>query len=446
MANRKRVVILGGGFGGLYAAKSLKHAPVDVTVIDRRNFHLFQPLLYQVATGSLSPGEIAAPIRVVLSKQKNARVLLGDVTDVDPQTKTLQLKDGAIIPYDSLIVSTGTQSSFFGHDAWHTWAPPLKTVEDATTIRHKILIAFEAAERVTDPEERSKWLTFVIVGGGPTGVELAGALAEISHHTLEGDFRSISPREARIILADAAEQLLPAYPPDLSRHAVESLQRLGVTVRTGLMVTNVDENGVSVKAKSGEQELIATHTVIWAAGVAVSDFGKTLAKRTSAPTDKAGRIKVNGDLTIPGYPDIFVVGDQAYLTDEHGKQLPGVAQVAIQSGAYAAKTIAARVRERHPLKPFRYFDKGDLAVIGRFSAVANVFGFHLSGFPAWFVWLFIHLLYIVEFQSRILVMIQWGFLYLTYNRGAMLITGSAVSQNWQQEATAQNQAMEAHHS
>ncbi len=429
----------------MYAAKALKHSPVDITLIDRRNFHLFQPLLYQVATGSLSPGEIAAPIRAVLRKQKNAQVLLGDVTDIDPQTKTLRLQDGAAIHYDSLIVATGSQSSFFGHDEWHAWAPPLKTIEDATTIRHKILIAFEAAERVTDPAECSKWLTFVIVGAGPTGVELAGALAEIAHHTLEGDFRSIRPRDARIILLDAVEQLLPAYAPDLSRHAVQSLERLGVTVRTGLMVTNVDQNGVTVKTKSGEQEHIAAHTVIWAAGVAVSDFGKTLAKRTSAPTDKAGRIKVNADLTIPGYADIFVVGDQAYLTDEHGKQLPGVAQVAMQSGAYAAKAITARVRGSAPRKPFHYFNKGDLAVIGRFSAVANVFGLHLSGFPAWFVWVFIHLLYIVEFESRILVMIQWGFLYFTYNRGAMLITGSAASQNLRHNAVGQDQAMQASH-
>lgn len=429
MAGRYRVVILGGGFGGLYAAKALKHAPVDVTLIDRRNFHLFQPLLYQVATGSLSPGEIAAPIRAVLSKQKNARVLLGDVADINPQAQTILLEDGEAIPYDSLIVATGSQSSFFGHDEWHAWAPPLKTIEDATSIRHKILIAFEAAERVSDATERSKWLTFVIVGAGPTGVELAGALGEIAHHTLADDFRSIQPGDAKIILIDAVPQLLPAYPADLSRHAAESLKRLGADVRTGLTVTHVDESGVTVKSRTGEQEHIPTYTVIWAAGVAVSDFGKTLAKRTGAPTDKAGRIKVEKNLTVPGYSNIFVVGDLAYLTDEHGKELPGVAQVAMQSGSYAAKEITARARGGSVNKPFRYFNKGDLAVIGRFSAVANVFGLHLSGFPAWFVWLFIHLLYIVEFESRILVMIQWGFLYLTYNRGAMLITGAAASRS-----------------
>lgn len=431
MADRHRVVILGGGFGGLYAAKALKRAPVDLTVIDRRNFHLFQPLLYQVATGSLSPGEIAAPIRAVLSKQRNTRVLLGDVADIDPHAKTISLRDGESVAYDSLIVSTGSQSSYFGHDEWHMWAPPLKTVEDATTVRHKILVAFEAAERVSDPADRARWLTFVIVGAGPTGVELGGAVGEIAHHTLQGDFRSIQPSDAKIILVDAGAQVLPAYSPDLARHAVESLNKLGVDVRTGLMVTRVDETGVMVKSKSGEQEHIMAHTVIWAAGVAVSEFGKTLAERTGAPTDRAGRIKVNPDLTVPDYPDIFVVGDLAYLIDEHGKQLPGVAQVAMQGGAYAAKRISERSENDASAKPFRYFNKGDLAVIGRFSAVANVFGLHLHGFPAWFVWLFIHLMYIVEFQSRLLVFVQWGFLYLTYNRGAMLITGAAATQRAQ---------------
>lgn len=408
---------------------------MDVTLIDRRNFHLFQPLLYQVATGSLSPGEIAAPIRSVLSKQKNTCVLLGDAIDIDPVAKTISLRDGAVIPYDSLIVSTGSQSSYFGHDEWHTWAPPLKSVEDATAIRHNIVLAFEAAERASDPAERARWLTFVIVGAGATGVELAGALGEIAHHTLKGDFRSIRPSDAKIILLDAVNQVLPTYSPDLAKHAVKSLTDLGAEIHTGLMVTRVDETGVMVKSKSGEERHVAANTVIWAAGVAVSQFGKTLAQRTAAPTDKAGRIKVNPDLTVPGYPDIFVVGDLAYVADQHGKQLPGVAQVAMQGGAYAAKTIRARVNQTPDSKPFRYFNKGDLAVIGRFSAVANVFGLHLHGFPAWFVWLFIHLMYIVEFQSRLIVFVQWGFLYLTYNRGAMLITGSAATQRSNLTAT-----------
>lgn len=423
MADRHRVVILGGGFGGLYATKALKHAPVDVTVVDRRNYHLFQPLLYQVATGSLSPGEIAAPIRGVLAKQKNTRVLLGEVVDIDPAAKQVILGDGTYLDYDSLIVSTGSQSSYFGHDAWSKYALPLKGVEDATAIRHKLLFAFESAERITDPTERAAWLTFVIVGGGATGVELAGALGEIAHHTLRDDFRSIDPRTAKILVIDGAKRILTAFPEDLARHAQDSLRKLGASVRTELLVTGVDENGVTVKTPTGEEHIIS-HTVIWAAGVTVSDFGRQLAKRTNAPTKKSGQIAVDGSLAIPGYPDIFVVGDLAYSTDSKSKPLPGVAQVAMQGGAYAAKTIMKRVKGDRNIRPFHYFNKGDLAVIGRGAAVANVFGVHLSGLPAWLVWLFIHLMYIVEFQSRILVFVQWGFLYLTANRGAMLITGS----------------------
>jgi NADH dehydrogenase len=427
MVDRKRVVILGGGFGGLNAAKSLKHAPVEVTVIDRRNYHLFQPLLYQVATGSLSPGEIAAPIRSVLSKQKNAHVLLGEVVDIDPAGKSVKLKDGAAIPYDWLIVATGSQGTYFGHDEWHTWAPGLKSVEDATMIRHKILLAFEAAERTTDLDERCAWLTFVIVGAGATGVELAGALGEIANHTLKNDFRSISPKDARILIVDGGQRVLSTYPEDLSKRAEKALIKLGARVRMGSIVTAVDEDGVTLKTEEGSVH-IPSHTVIWAAGVAVTDFGRLLAKRTEAETDKAGHIKVAPDLTIPKYPEIFVVGDLASMTDEHGKPLPGVAQVAIQGGAYAAKTIAKRAKgETGGEAPFHYFNKGDLAVIGRAAAVANIFGVHLSGLVAWLVWLFVHLLYIVEFQSRLLVAVEWGFLYLTFNRGARLITGKAAN-------------------
>jgi NADH dehydrogenase len=427
MADRKRVVILGGGFGGLYAAKALKRAPVDVTVIDRRNYHLFQPLLYQVATGSLSPGEIAAPIRSVLSKQKNANVLLGEVVDIDPAAKSVKLKDGAAISYDWLIVSTGSQGSYFGHDEWHTWAPGLKSIEDATMIRHKILLAFEAAERTTDPDKRSAWLTFVIVGAGATGVELAGALGEIANHTLKDEFRSISPEDARILIVDGGQRMLSTYPEDLSKRAEEALIKLGARVRLGSIVTAVDEDGVTLKTPTGSTH-IPSHTVIWAAGVAVTDFGRLLAKRTEAETDKGGHIKVSPDLTIPKYPEIFVVGDLAAMVDAQGKPLPGVAQVAMQGGAYAAKTIAKRARgETVTSKPFHYFNKGDLAVIGRAAAVANIFGIHLSGLIAWLVWLFVHLLYIVEFQSRLLVAVEWGFLYLTFNRGARLITGKAAN-------------------
>jgi NADH dehydrogenase len=419
-------LILGGGFGGLYAAQALRHAPVDVTILDRRNFHLFQPLLYQVATGSLSPGEIAAPLRAILRKQKNTRVLLEDAFDIDPHAKRVMLRDGGDIGYDSLIVATGSQSAYFGHDEWREWAPSLKSVEEATQIRHKILMAFEVAERIADPDERRAWLTFVIVGAGATGVELAGALGEIANETLKHDFRSIRPQDARIIVVDGGERPLASYPEDLSRKAERSLLKLGAQVRTGVMVIDVDANGVTLKTKSGTERL-HSHTVIWAAGVSASDFGKQLARRTAAQTDKPGRIKVNPDLTIPNFPGIFIVGDLAAAGDENGHPLPGVAQVAMQGGAYAAKTIVKRIHGQRDVKPFHYFNKGDLAVIGRAAAVANIFGVHLSGFLAWLVWVFIHLMYIVEFQSRIVVFVQWAFLYLTFNRGARLITGTAAT-------------------
>jgi NADH dehydrogenase len=424
MSDKHRVVILGGGFGGLYAAQALKRARLEITVIDRRNYHLFQPLLYQVATGALSPGEIAAPIRAVLNNQKNTCVLLGEAVDIDPTAKRVELKDGAAIAYDSLIVATGSQGSYFGHDEWKTWAPYPKTIEDATTIRHKILLAFEAAERTTDPVERCAWLTFVIVGAGPTGVELAGALAEIANQTLQHDFRYISSKDARIIVVDGGTRVLGSYPEDLSKRAEKQLVRLGARVRTGVTVTGVDKDGVTLKTATGVEH-IASHTVVWAAGVAVTEFARTLARKTSAETDRVGHIKVAPDLTIPNFPDIYIVGDLALIHTKDGKPLPGVAQVAMQGGAYAARAIMRKGEGQPPLPPFHYFNKGDLAVIGRFAAVADIFGIHVSGFLAWLVWLFIHLMYIVEFQSRLLVFIEWGFLYLTFNRGARLITGSA---------------------
>lgn len=428
MPDKHRVVILGGGFAGLYAAQAMKRAQLAITLIDRRNYHLFQPLLYQVATGSLSPGEVAAPIRGVLSNQKNATVLLGEAADIDPVAKQILLKDGAGVPYDSLIVATGSQVSYFGHDEWKTWAPGLKSVEDATTIRHKILLAFEAAERTTDPIERLSWLTFVIVGAGPTGVELAGALNEIANHTLKHDFRSIRSQDARILIVDGGKRVLATYPEDLSKRAEQQLCYLGTRVRTGVTVTDVDEDGVTLKTPTGVEH-IAAHTVIWAAGVTVTDFARTLAKKTSAPTDRGGHIQVAPDLTIPNFPDIYVVGDLALANGKDNKPLPGVAQVAMQTGSYAARAIVRKAQGRPPLPAFSYLNKGDLAVIGRAAAVANVFGIHLSGFIAWLVWLFVHLMYIVEFQSRILVLIEWGFLYLTFNRGARLITGVAANKS-----------------
>jgi NADH dehydrogenase len=426
MAARHRVLILGGGFAGLNAAQKLKSAPVDVTLIDRRNFHLFQPLLYQVATGSLSPGEIAAPLRGVLSRQKNARVLLGEAMDIDPDAKRVILRDGAAIDYDSLIVATGSKTSYYGNEAWRPWAPSLKTVEEATAIRHKILYAFEMAERAVSEEEARAWLTFVIVGAGATGLELAGALAEIANETLKSDFRKINPREARILLMEGGNRVLAAYPEDLSAKAEGLVRRLGVDIMKGVMVTDVNGEGVTYK-KGEATEKLAAKTVLWAGGVVITQFGKKLGERSRAETDRSGRIKVNPDLTVVNYPDIFIAGDLALVTGEKGKPLPGVAQVAIQGGAYAAKVIRARVMGAKAPPPFKYFDKGDMAVIGRAAAVANIFGFHVSGLAAWLIWLFIHLMYIVEFQNRVIVFVQWGFEYLTFSRGARLITGALQS-------------------
>jgi NADH dehydrogenase len=325
-----------------------------------------------------------------------------------------------------LIVATGSQTSYYGNDAWRQWAPSLKSVEEATAIRHKILYAFERAERAADEEEERAWLTFVIVGAGATGLELSGALAEIASETLRNDFRRIHPQEARILLLEGAPRVLGAYPEDLSAKAEKLLTRLGVEVVKGVMVTNIDAQGVTFK-RGETTELLAARTVIWAGGVTTTPFGEKLAQRTKAETDRSGRIKVRPDLTIPNYPDIFIIGDLAHAMDEKGKPLPGVAQVAMQGGAYAAKAIRARVEGKPPLRPFHYFNKGDMAVIGRAAAVANIFGVHISGWPAWLIWLFIHLMYIVEFQSRVLVFVQWGFEYLTFSRGARLITGSAAT-------------------
>jgi NADH dehydrogenase len=420
-----RVIILGGGFGGLYAASALAHAPVELKLIDRRNFHLFQPLLYQVATGSLSPADICAPLRSILWRQKNAQVLMGEAVDIDPRAHTIQLRDGGVFPYDSLIVATGSETSYFGHDQWHEWAPSMKSVEEAIAIRHKILFAFEAAERAGDDEVRRQWMTFVIVGGGATGVELAGALAEIANHTLKHEFRSIHPSMAQILLLDGAPRILPTFPEDLSRNAVESLRHLGVHIRTGVKVMEVDGEGVQIENEHGQTERLPTKTVLWAGGVRGGAFGRVLAERTGATLDRQGHIPVEADLTIPGFPNIFVVGDLANRPGSDGKPLPGVAQVAMQGGAYAARVIAARAKGETPqFGPFHYFNKGDLAVIGRAAAVADIFGLHLHGLIAWLVWLFIHLMYLVQFQSRVLVFVQWGFQYLTFSRGARLITGN----------------------
>lgn len=437
MGTKHRVVILGGGFGGLNAAIALKRAPVEVTLIDRRNFHLFQPLLYQVATGSLSPGEISAPLRAVLSRQKNAQVLLGEAADIDLDAKRVILRDGAAYPYDSLIVATGSQTSYYGNDDWRMWAPSLKSIEEATAIRHKILYAFECAERAATVEEARAWLTFVIVGAGATGLELSGALAEIANETLKNDFRQINPREARIILMEGGPRVLSAFPEDLSAKAEKLVSRLGIEVTKNVMVTCIDADGVTYKSGNDSKRLEAK-TVLWAGGVTTNAFGRKLGERTKGETDRSGRIKVNPDLTVPGYPDIFIVGDLALSQGEGGKPLPGVAQVAIQGGAYAATTIRARLEGKKDIKPFHYFNKGDMAVIGRAAAVANIFGFHLAGLFAWLTWLFVHLMYIVEFQNRVLVFVQWGFEYLTFSRGARLITGVAATDSLEKPSALTN--------
>jgi NADH dehydrogenase len=420
MASRHKVVIVGGGFGGLYAALALRNAPVEVTVLDRRNFHLFQPLLYQVATGELSPANIAAPLRAVLKRQKHTTVLLAEVVGFDLERRLVQLKDGSV-PYDSLIVAAGVRHHYFGHPEWEKYAPGLKTIEDATTMRRRILYAFEAAERSTDLQERQRWLTFVVVGGGPTGVELAGAVADVAHVNLRNNFRAIDPQCARIVLLETVDRLLTAYPPQLSRKAAASLERLGVTVRTGTRVTDIQPDAVTIQI--GDQtEVIPTHTVLWAAGVDGSPLGKMLATATGASLDRSGRIVVQPDLSLPGRPEVFVIGDLANYPHQTGKPLPGVAPVAMQQGRYVAELIQRRLAGKPPL-PFHYRDRGSMATIGRAAAVADLGSLQLSGYPAWLAWLFIHLIYLIEFDNRILVLTQWAWNYFTGNRSARLITG-----------------------
>lgn len=418
-SGRRRVVILGGGFAGLVAAQGLRRADVDITLVDRRNFHLFQPLLYQVATGELSPSNIAAPLRGALRRQKNVRVLLAEATGFDVENRYVLLGDGGKLPYDILIVATGARHQYFGHDEWAQLAPGLKTVEDAAEIRRRVLVSFENAERSDDPAEIAAWQTFVIVGGGPTGVELAGALAELARNTLRGEFRSIDPRQTRLILVQGGERILPPFPEELAAKAAHSLSRRNVEIWTGARVTNVLPDRVVVRHGDREEE-VPTHTVLWAAGVQASPLGAMLAKATGAEVDRAGRVVVGPDMSLPNHPDVFVAGDLASYSHQTGSPLPGVAQVAIQQGRYIAKLIC-HGRERQK-KPFSYFDKGSLAVIGNGSAVAAIGKLKLSGLPAWFVWLAVHLLYLVTFGNRLLVFMQWTTNILTRNRSSLLIT------------------------
>src|SRR5438874_215812 len=416
------VVVIGAGFGGLLATRTLARYPVRVTLIDRKNFHTFQPLLYQVATAGLSPGEIAAPIRWILSGYRNVQVLMGDVQDLDLARKVVKLGDGDI-SYDYLIVAAGASHAYFGHDEWEPLAPGLKTIEDALELRRRILLAYELAERRAANGEEELPLNFVVVGGGPTGVELAGTLAEIARNVLAEEFRSIDPKRTRILLLEGGPRILPAYPEDLSQSAVEQLQRLGVEVQTSSMVTGVE----TATVRMGEARLPAA-VILWAAGVAASPLGRKL----GVPIDRAGRVLVQPDLSIPGHSEVFVIGDLAALNDEDGKMLPGVAPVAIQQGDWVADTIA-RDLENQPRHNFRYHDKGSLATIGRAAAVAQ-FGksgkFHLSGYFAWLAWLFIHILFLIGFRNRLIVLIQWAWSYLTYERGVRLITGDMTLPGW----------------
>ena len=436
-----RVVIVGAGFGGLNAAEKLAGAPVRITVIDRKNHHTFQPLLYQVATAGLSPGEIAAPIRSILSRHKNVEVLMAEVTGFDLEHRVVktvlqddQEKDEQEIPYDFLIVAAGASHAYFGHDEWETFAPGLKTIEDALEIRRRVLLAFELAEREASAGGSRDPLNFVVVGGGPTGVELAGTLAEICRHALAHDFRAIDPSRARIHLIEGGPRVLPSYPEDLSRSALEQLRRLGVEVVTSAMVTKIEPGALCM----GSTRLQAA-VILWAAGVAASPLGKKL----GVPIDRAGRVLVQPDLSLLNHPEVFVIGDLAALKDDSGKLLPGVAPVAILEGRFVAKLIRRAIRQETELgrnskvqlgtttrPPFHYYDKGSLATIGRAAAVAQFGKIHISGFLAWLTWLFVHIFFLIGFQNRLLVFIQWAWSYFTYERGARLITGSTCLPGW----------------
>jgi NADH dehydrogenase len=417
--SKPRIAIVGAGFGGLQAALHLARWPVQITLIDRRNYHTFQPLLYQVATAGLSPGEIAAPIRWIVRGRRNIEVLLGEVQDFDLQQRRVKLPD-LEVPYDYLIVAAGASHAYFGHDEWEPFAPGLKTIEDALEIRRRVLLAFELDERQAASGGTQSPLNFVIVGGGPTGVELAGTLAEISRRVLANEFKSIDPKSTRIILLEGGPRILPAYPEDLSRSAEDQLRHLGVEVRTSTLVTSVEPGVVHM----GESHLSAA-VILWAAGVAASPLGKKL----GAPIDRAGRVLVNPDLSIPGHPEIFVIGDLAFLKDEAGKMIPGVAPVAMQEGRATASNIAREIRGE-PRHNFHYVNKGNLATIGHAAAIAEFGKVHISGFLAWLAWLFIHIFFLIGFRNRIIVMIQWAWSYFTYERGARLITGDQSLPGW----------------
>jgi NADH dehydrogenase len=428
-ARTHRVVVVGGGFGGLQAALGLRRAGVDITLIDRRNFHLFQPLTYQVATGALSPGEVAYPLRAIFKRDRNVRVLLAEVARFDLDRRQVVLRSVANVPtpepvpYDTLVVAGGSHYSYFGHDEWSAHAAEVKSLESALTVRSRILAAFEAAELERDPGSREEWLTFVVVGAGPTGVEMAGQIAELARDTLRGDFRAADPGLGRILLVEAADRVLTGFPPSLSAKAERSLRRLGVTPVLGATVVDVDETGVTVEEAGRTRRRVPARTMVWAAGVTASGLASALAEVTGAEQDRAGRVTVEADLTLPGHPEVFALGDMIRVRGRDGSAtaLPGVAPVAMQQGRYAASAVRARLEGRaHP--PYRYRDKGNLATIGRAAAVADVKGVKVSGFPAWLTWLVVHLFYLIGFQNRLLVLIRWSIGFATRGRGARLIT------------------------
>jgi NADH:ubiquinone reductase (H+-translocating) len=428
-AGAHRVVVVGGGFGGLQAALRLRRAPVEVTLVDRQNFHLFQPLTYQVATGALSPGEIAYPLRAIFKRHSNVRVVMAEVTGFDLESREVKLAPVAeipspdSIPYDTLIVAGGSRYSYFGHDDWSEYAAEVKSLDSALVVRSHILSAFEAAEAEPDPDARAEWLTFAVVGAGPTGVEIAGQIAELARNTLKRDFRAIDPRSGRILLIEASDRVLTTFSPVLSRKAERSLEKLGVTVLTGRMVTGVDAEGVVVDDGTDRRSRIKCRTVIWAAGVTASPLAVTLGELTGAERDGAGRVTVEPDLTLPGHPEVFALGDMVRVRSADGGSiaLPGVAPVAMQEGRYVAKVVRGRLSGAETA-PFHYRDKGNLATIGRAAAVAEVKGLRLSGFVAWLTWLVIHLWYLVGFQNRVLVLIRWSFSFTVRSRGALLIS------------------------
>ncbi|MBD3177763.1 MAG: NAD(P)-binding protein [Armatimonadia bacterium] len=421
MADRQHVVIIGGGFGGLEAARCLAKAPVDVTLIDRRNFHLFQPLLYQVATGGLSPANIAAPLRAILKNQENCRVVLAEATGFDLGGRKVLLSDGEV-GYDTLIVATGAVASYFGNEDWVAHAPSLKSVDDATFIRKRILLAFEAAEREADPERRAEWLRFVIIGAGPTGVEMAGAVAELARGTMRDDFRTFDPSQTEVILLDYAERVLPTFTEELSYRAGEHLKELDVQVRLGAEVTDIGAR--VVRYRRGEKEAsITADTIVWAAGVSPTPLAGSLASAAGVECTGGGQLPIRPDCSLEGHPEVYVIGDMAYMEDESGDALPGMAPVAVQQAKFVAGRVEAKARGIRPGGKFRYKDLGTMAVIGRSRAVARVFGMDIWGYPAWLIWLFIHLMKLVGFANRVLVWLQWGWNYLTWNRYARLITG-----------------------